>query len=416
MDKGNKRMSHNKVVQIAIIGINGYGVNHLKQTLALAELGFVELAAVSDLKIAAEQEVELKARGTRLYSDYKAMLATERTVDLVIVSTPIHLHVSMGIDVMEAGFDLLLEKPPAAVIEDVDRLIEASKRTGQRCAVNFSSLTPDGRSLINEWVEQGRIGEVIAIKGLGLWQRTESYYNRTPWAGKLTVNGHHVLDGTVMNPFAHLLQMVVQIAALPAMSGGLPNVPEQVQAELYRANPIESEDTSSIRVKMSAGPSAYFYATVCTNNPVSSPQVIVQGSKGTIQCDYIQRMTLTTEEETITYENPEKWPVSSNLMNFVRVLRGEEKELNSPLAKVRPYMLAANGAFESAAPIQPVPAEYVNTYTVHNGQISHCITNIDVQLRQAFDRNELLSEIGVPWAEASAPFQVTEYRKFNAPL
>src|SRR4051794_23745566 len=93
-----------QIVQVAIIGINGFGANHLKQTLALEEAGYVKLAAVSDLRIAAEQETELNGRGVRIYSDYKTMLATERTVDLVIVSTPIHLHATMGIDVMEAGF------------------------------------------------------------------------------------------------------------------------------------------------------------------------------------------------------------------------------------------------------------------------------------------------------------------------
>lgn len=403
-----------QIVQIAIIGINGFGANHLKQTLALEEAGYVKLAAVSDLRIAAEQETELSGRGVRIYSDYKSMLATERTVDLVIVSTPIHLHATMGIDVMEAGFDLLLEKPPAAVIEDVDRLIRVMERTGRRCAVNFSSLTMESRLLINDWIEQGKIGEVAAVKGIGLWQRTESYYNRTPWAGKLSVNGHPVLDGTVMNPFAHLLHMVLQLAALPALSGGAPNEPSRVQAELYRANDIEGEDTSSIRVEMSAGPSAYFYATVCTNDPIQLPQVVIEGSKGTITCDYTQSVTLNNGDELQVYENPEKWPVSSNLMNFIRVLRGEEDVLNSPLSKARSYILAANGAFESAAPIVPIPADYVTKYTIRNDQISLCIDNIEVDMKLAFREQKLLSEIGLPWAKASRPFDLAGYRTFAA--
>lgn len=402
------------VVRIAIIGINGFGSVHLKQTLALAVAGYVRLIAVSDLKISEELAAQLKENGTRLYSDYKEMLATEREADLVIVSTPIHLHARMGIDVMEAGYDLLLEKPPAALIDDVDRLIEVSERTGRRCAVNFSSLPLEARSQINEWLEQGKIGDVQAVKAIGLWQRTEGYYNRTPWAGKLSIGGQPVLDGTVMNPFAHTLHMVLQLATLPALSKGAQNEPTQVQAELYRANAIEGEDTSCIRVEMSGGPSAYFYATVCANNPVVKPRVMIEGTGGTITCDYTESVTLQNGEETLRYDNPEQWPMTSNLMNFIRVLRGEEQELRSPLAKARLYMQAANGAFESASPIVTVPEDYIARHLLKDDQLSICIEGIEAEMNKAFDSRKLLSETGVPWAKPSQPFRLAGYKTFSA--
>ncbi|WP_164821238.1 Gfo/Idh/MocA family protein [Paenibacillus koleovorans] len=412
-------MSH-QAINIGIIGVNGFGAVHLKQVRALAEAGAVKLVAVSDLRIDEEKQAELQAEGAVLYSDYKAMLAEERSMQLVIVSTPIHLHAGMGIDVMEAGYDLLLEKPPAATIEDLDRLIDTMERTGKRCAVNFSSFTHKMRQAMADWVAAGKLGEVTAVKGLGLWKRAASYYNRTPWAGKLSVNGRLVLDGTVMNPFSHLLNLLVQSsvicgAAQRGVSDSTDSGPTQVQAELYHGNTIEGDDTSCIRVMVEGGPTVSFYATLCSRDGTDTPLMLIEGTAGSIRCEYNKKLELTTAAgETVVVETEDVWPYSSNLMNMIRVLRGEESELICPLRATRRFMLTANGAFESAGAVRNVASEHLVKHVNDSGDTSTWIVDIEATLREAFESCKLLSEFGTPWAEPTSPFSLEGYRRFQA--
>lgn len=396
-------------MKIAIIGINGYGVTHLQQALELQQEGKVKLEAVSDLKIESEVEAELSSLGTRMYSDYKEMLAVERSVDLVIVSTPIHLHATMGVDVMEAGFDLLLEKPPAALIQDVDRLIEANERTGKLCIVNFSFVSLSAFQKMNDWIVSGKIGKVKAVKGLGLWQRTEKYYNRTPWAGKLKVNGHYVLDGTIMNPFSHQLNLLMRMASLPALGG----VPVEVQAELYRANDIEGEDISSIRVKMSSGVPVYFTATTCATAPYIQQRAVIEGTEGSIAFGFNGGpIILKSGEEEVRFEDT--IPIQGgNLLNYLQLKRGEVEEVNSSLSSTRMFLQVANGAFESAGGTVPVPAEFVSK--VKNGADLDCtcVPGLEEKLLEAYEHRKLLSELEIPWAKASQAFDLAGYQKFS---
>ncbi|MDF2715815.1 MAG: oxidoreductase domain protein [Paenibacillus sp.] len=96
-----------------LIGVNGFGEQHLNELLHQQDLGVLELAAVSDLRLPEQTGVAIAERGIRHYADYKEMLDKERGADFVVVSTPIQLHAPMGIDAMEAGYHVLLEKPPA---------------------------------------------------------------------------------------------------------------------------------------------------------------------------------------------------------------------------------------------------------------------------------------------------------------
>ncbi len=406
-------MSDN-AVRMAIIGINGFGANHLKQALALEDAGYVKLEAVTDLRISEETAATLSSRGTRMYDDYKAMLAAEKQAQLVIVCTPIHLHASMGVAVMEAGFDLLLEKPTASVIEDADWLIKTMERTGKRCTVNFNTLSVRSREVLTDWILEGKIGEITAVKGIGLWKRTDGYYNRTPWAGKLTMNGNLVLDGTIMNPFSHLLNMLMCTAALPGISKSNGNIPIRVRGELYSANEIEGEDTSCIRIEMSDGPPVFFYATLCASQPMERPKMVIQGTKGSIECDYTYGMTLKSGSEELRFEDNETWPFKGHLMDFIRVLNGEQEELLGYLPTTRPFLMAANGAFASAGRVVSVPADYTVKEHLEDGQISTCIPNIAEVLTAAFNSGKLLSESGIPWAQPTKEVELNGFDSFEA--
>ena len=95
---------------------------------------------------------------------------------------------------------------------------------------------------------EGAIGRVTGIGAAGAWRRDASYYARAPWAGRRVLNGEPVVDGALTNPFAHATATAL---ALDGDTGA--DDLRDVRVELFRANPIEADDTSCLRLVTARG-------------------------------------------------------------------------------------------------------------------------------------------------------------------
>jgi predicted dehydrogenase len=111
-------------MDFALIGVGGFGGSVLSALKALEARGELRLAAVSDVQYERNRETirELEASGARYYREYGEMLARETKAGAVAIATPIHLHREMAVRAMEAGFHVLLEKPPATTTQEVEAI------------------------------------------------------------------------------------------------------------------------------------------------------------------------------------------------------------------------------------------------------------------------------------------------------
>ena len=99
------------------------------------------------------------------FGSYEAMLASD-AVDAVYISLPNHLHAEWSIKAMEAGKHVLCEKPFALSVEEVDRMIAASRQTGMVIAEAFMYRHHPQTKLAKQWIEHGRLGDVQAVRGI----------------------------------------------------------------------------------------------------------------------------------------------------------------------------------------------------------------------------------------------------------
>jgi predicted dehydrogenase len=365
----------------------------------LAEEGALEFVAfaepyVNDLNRASYDK--LISIGAKHYEDYQEMLKRHPEIDFVTICTPIPLHKPMSIYAMEQGFHVLTEKPPAVTIQDIDAMIETSRKTGKRCAVFFQMTSEKAFHLLNDKLRAGTIGDVVSVTGVGMWQRTDEYYQRTPWAGQLLHKGEYVLDGTINNPFAHLLNN-----CLIAAGSGDPGraAPVRVQAELYRGHDIPAEDTSCVRIEAANGVEIRFYATLCHERS-DTPYIIVRGSAGTIRWNYDGSLAITGRDGREEFIEIGKQDLHRAMYtNFIHSISDGQTEPFSPIASCRSFVLAANGAFESSRQTYPLPAESWK--------------ELPELFRRAAESGKLFSELGVPWGVATEPFDLKDYRQFR---
>lgn len=103
----------------------------------------------------------------RAYGDWREMLEGERVrddrVDLVTVATPNSTHFEITKAFLEAGFNVLCEKPMTMTVEEGEEIVAVAKASGKICAVNYCySAYPMVREM-REMVRTGQVGKVRLI-------------------------------------------------------------------------------------------------------------------------------------------------------------------------------------------------------------------------------------------------------------
>ncbi|UVS78931.1 Gfo/Idh/MocA family protein [Actinokineospora sp. UTMC 2448] len=332
-------------VEIVLVGLHGYGRSHLR---AVRALDGVRLGAVCD------------PRG----SDVDGVPAYPALADVpapsgdrvTIISTPLHTHADLASTALAQGSHVLLEKPPATSLAEFERLCAAVRASGLLCQVGFQSLGSAAVPAVRALVASGAIGTVRGIGVAGTWQRGRDYFTRSPWAGKRRLNGVDVVDGALTNPFAHAVATALAIDG-STRRGQVADV----EVELFRANPIESDDTSALRLRTSRGTVIVVAVTLCAKT-VRSPHITVHGSEGTITLFYKEdRVRLRTADDDVTTT----YPTTGLLADLVARVR-EPGPLLSPLAETGAFMEVLEAVRLAPEP-RPVPAAAVGDRMVIDG-------------------------------------------------
>lgn len=401
-----------KICRAALIGIGGFGVEHVKMMEKLSEEGRVQVVAFTEPNRDAHQESyhKLAALGAIHYTDYMQMLTHHPDIDFVALATPIATHKPMCIQIMTMGFHVLVEKPPAITIQDLDEMIAVQRETGRLCQVNFQNTSGQAFRALLEKLSTGVLGQIEHVVGIGMWKRSRAYYDRTRWAGKLVSDGQYVLDGTFNNPFAHLLHNCLLAAGVE----GTPELqPQSVQAELYHVNEIEGDDVSCIRTVMANGVDVHFYAMLCAEGG-GDPFISVHGTQGEARWDYENKLTIRTQdgEEELAFGPVDL--IHKMYVNLLEAIESPGKPLYSPLEACRSFVLVSNGSYESARAIHAIPGQFVTERPAGTSTV-RLLPGLSQKLGDVAARRQMYSEYSFPWAVSSLPFEMEGYTRFRLP-
>ena len=251
----------NPTVNIALVGICGYGGSYLNALLDRPEGDDgVRLAGVVDPGAARSPRLgDLRRRGIPVHPDLPALYGTAGPIDLTIISTPIHLHASQTRMALAGASNVLCEKPLSATVEDAISVVTAERRSGRFVAVGFQWSFSAAVQQLKRDVLAGVLGRPRRLSTLVVFPRGEKYYRRNRWAGRDHADdGTPVFDSPLNNATAHYLHNMLYLLG-PAREAAA--CPAWMAAECYRANEIESYDTVALRCGMPCGAELLFYAT-----------------------------------------------------------------------------------------------------------------------------------------------------------
>ena len=265
-------------VLIGIAGLGGWAAACGDQLLraASASGGAIRFAAACDplLDAHAARAHELRQVGVSVADSFERML--EQPLDAVWLPVPIALHRPFAAQALAAGRAVLVEKPAAGIVQDVDAMIADRDRAGLPVAVAFQTMYDDATWQAKRLLLEGAVGHVRRASVVGCWPRGASYYARNRWAGRLRDGDAWVLDSPANNAMAHFLNLALFLLGPTADA---PAAPALVEAELYRANPIETYDTCTLRVTLLGGAALLVAMTHACAGTVD-PVVTIEGGRG----------------------------------------------------------------------------------------------------------------------------------------
>lgn len=111
--------NHSDPIRVGVIGVGNMGQHH---TRILSMLKDVELVGVADVNVERGIDTASKYR-VRFFEDYRDLL---QHVEAVCIAVPTKLHHSVGMNCLQAGVHVLIEKPIAASIAEAESLVNAA--------------------------------------------------------------------------------------------------------------------------------------------------------------------------------------------------------------------------------------------------------------------------------------------------
>lgn len=253
-----------RTVRLGIIGVGGMGSCHARQVLDGA-VKRCELAAVCDINPRQLAQFDDKIRK---FEDSRTLIRSG-AVDAVLVATPHYGHTTVGIDALQQGLHVLVEKPISVHKADCERLIAAHKGRRQVFAAMFNQRTDPHYKKVRELVVSGALGRLMRVTWIITdWFRTEFYYAMGNWRATWAGEG----GGVLLNQCPHNLDLLQWICGMPC----------KVRAfcSTGKRHNIEVEDEVTAYFEYANGATGTFITT--TGEAPGSNRLEVAGENGKV--------------------------------------------------------------------------------------------------------------------------------------
>jgi predicted dehydrogenase len=186
-------------------------------------LGFVGLGNIARLHadevldsgatVAAGTDIDADARenfaaayDAEVFEDVSEMF---EHVDAVVVSTPNRFHEEYVVSALEAGVDVLVEKPLAHSLESAERIADVAANSDAFCMVGFHNRFRAPVQVLNEYREHGELGTVSHVEADYI--RRRGVPGRGSWFTRRAVSG----GGAVIDIGTHAIDIGLHLMGFP---------------------------------------------------------------------------------------------------------------------------------------------------------------------------------------------------------
>lgn len=255
-------------MRYALIGCGRISPNHISAAIN----NNLELVAFCDIipeKTKEKKEMfKEKTQNVKEYTDYKQMLNDEN-LDLVAIATESGKHAQIAIDCINAGCNVIIEKPVALSIKDADLIIEAAKKNNVKVCACHQNRFNKSIQKIRKSIENGDFGKLLHGTAHIRWNRNIDYYKQASWRGTWEQDG-----GALMNQCIHNIDLLRWM-----MGNDIIEVMAYTDRLLH--DYIESEDLGIAIIKFANGSYGIIEGTTNVYPKNLEETLYIFGEKGT---------------------------------------------------------------------------------------------------------------------------------------
>ncbi|MEO6996803.1 MAG: Gfo/Idh/MocA family oxidoreductase [Terracoccus sp.] len=340
---------------IGVIGAGNISAMHLR---AYAANHHVELVAIHDLNLARAQERAQRFGVDRVYPALQELLA-DPAVDAVSICTWNNSHADLAIASLEAGKNVLLEKPLSKTVAEAEAIAAAVERTGKRLQVGFVRRFSANAKLLRQFIDAGDLGEIYYAKASNI----RRIGNPGGWFADLERAG----GGPLIDIGVHVLDLCWYMMGSPKAVtvsgntyrrlGNRANITNlgRYKATDYDPDKSDVEDLANALIRFENGASLYLETSYSLHAPEDQLLVAVYGEKGGAELEPSLRLAtescntllnVAPQVDLLTFNFDEGF--QNEIDHFVSLCLGEAEEV-APVAHGVEVMRMLSAIYESAA-------------------------------------------------------------------
>jgi UDP-N-acetyl-2-amino-2-deoxyglucuronate dehydrogenase len=256
MDKGELRF--------AIAGCGRIAQRHAEQIQVNGKL-----QAVCDIVYSKAEELG-KQYNSNVYNSLDNLLNNERSLDVLVVCTPNGLHAQHTIMALDAGVNVLCEKPMAITAADCNNMIKTAEANNKKLFVVKQNRFNPPVVAVKDLLINGVLGKIYSVQLNCYWNRDASYY-KDSWKGTKNLDG-----GTLFTQFSHFIDLLYWFF------GDIKNV-QAITGNLAHRGIIEFEDTGIVALEFINGIVGGINYTVNSYRNNMEGSLAIFAEKGTVK-------------------------------------------------------------------------------------------------------------------------------------
>ena len=250
-----------KSVRLGIIGLGNMGLGHA-ENIESGKVSRCELAAVCG----PTPEKFTRFQNAKGFTRSEELIRSG-AVDAVLIATPHFSHTTIGIDALQHGLHVLVEKPISVQKADCERLIAAHQDPKQVFAVVFNQRTDPYYRKVRELIQGGELGPIRRINWIITnWFRPEAYFKLGSWRATWAGEG----GGVLLNQCLHNLDLFQWLFGMPKRVRGF--------CRFGRYHNIEVEDDATAYFEYADGATAVFLTS--TGEAPGTNRLEIAGENG----------------------------------------------------------------------------------------------------------------------------------------
>ena len=193
------------MINVAIIGCGNISSAHIGSYLKFPER--CKIVALVDIypEKAEQKKTQFNLPDASVFSSHEEMLEKSKELGINLVSncTPPYVHAPIAINCMNAGINVLVEKPMATCLAECDEMLEVQKKNGVILSCGAQNRFLNIISKLKELADSGIAGKVRCAHVDSLWWRGHCYYDLW-WRGTWEKEG----GGPTLNHAVHQIDMI----------------------------------------------------------------------------------------------------------------------------------------------------------------------------------------------------------------